>query len=146
MIGGKMKLLDVYPLITTTRLNEARDFYVTHFAMHLIFQASWVVMLGRPGSREICLGFMATNHPTSPPGPEAFDGRGMIVTIAVADAAQAHAALRRQGAPIYYELCDEPWGQRHFMTRDPAGTIVDVVEQIEPAPGYWEKYLPDRPD
>jgi hypothetical protein len=26
------------------------------------------------------------------------------------------------------------------MTRDPAGMLVDVVEQIEPAPGFWERY------
>ena len=26
------------------------------------------------------------------------------------------------------------------MTRDPGGTLVDVVEQIAPAPGYWDQY------
>lgn len=39
-------------------------------------------------------------------------------------------------------LRDEPWGQRCFMTRDPGGTLADVVEQIAAAPGYWEQYPP----
>ena len=85
---------------------------------------------------------MSPDHPTSPPGADVFDGRGMIVTIQVDDAAQACTALRRQGAPIAYDLHDEPWGQRRFMTLDPSGTLVDVVEQTEPGAGYWEKYMP----
>lgn len=28
------------------------------------------------------------------------------------------------------------------MTTDPSGLAVDVVEQIEPGEGYWEKYSP----
>ena len=31
-----------------------------------------------------------------------------------------------------------PWLGRRFVVRDPSGILVDVVEQIEPAPGYWE--------
>ena len=42
------------------------------------------------------------------------------------------------GAPIRYPLTDEPWGQRRFMTVDPSGILLDVVEQIEPAPGFWD--------
>jgi hypothetical protein len=40
-----------------------------------------------------------------------------------------------------HELADEPWGQRRFMTRDPSGILFDVVEQTEPATGFWDKYL-----
>ena len=43
-------------------------------------------------------------------------------------------------AAIALLLADALWGQRRFMTRDPSGISVDVVEQIEPASGFWEKY------
>ena len=137
-----MKVLSAYPLITTKNLRATRDFYVSHVGCEVIFEASWVVMLGRRSSGEINLGFMASNHPTNPPGPEAFDGKGMIVTVQVDDAAKAQAALRKQGAPITYDLHDEPWGQRRFMTLDPSGVLVDVVEQTVPAEGYWEQFMP----
>ena len=39
------------------------------------------------------------------------------------------------------ELKDEPLGQRRFAAVDPAGLWVDVVEQTEPAPGWWNEYL-----
>ena len=136
-----MKVLSAYPLITTQNLNGTRDFYVKNFGLEVIFEAKWVVMLGRRAGGTICLGLMSSDHPTSPPGPDVFDGRGMIVTIQVENAAQALAALRRQGAPITYDLHDEPWGQRRFMTLDPSGILVDVVEQTEPAEGYWDQYM-----
>jgi uncharacterized glyoxalase superfamily protein PhnB len=85
---------------------------------------------------------MSSDHPTNPPGPEVFDGKGVLVTVQVESADDAFEKLQRSGAPIVYGLHDEPWGQRRFVTRDPGGTIVDVVEQTDPAPGYWEQYLP----
>ena len=38
-------------------------------------------------------------------------------------------------------LRDEPFGQRRFGLFDPAGVWLDVVEQIEPAAGWWDRYL-----
>ena len=49
--------------------------------------------------------------------------------------------LKDNGLEIAHPLHDEPWGQRRFAVRDPAGTWVDVIEQIDTAPGFWEKYL-----
>lgn len=84
---------------------------------------------------------MAPDHPSQPPGPERFSGQGMFVTLQVADATAEYERLRSAGAPIAYSLHDEPWGQRRFALRDPAGTFVDIIEQIEPAPGFWDPYL-----
>src|SRR5690606_40998847 len=118
------KVHATYPHVPTQHLQATRVFYVAHFGLEVIFEANWVVVLGTHSSGEISLGFMRSDHPTSPPGPDVFDGRGMIVTIQVDDAAKAQAALRRQGAPITYDLHDEPWGQRRFMTIDPSGILV----------------------
>jgi uncharacterized glyoxalase superfamily protein PhnB len=138
-----MAVRDLYPLITTPALFEARDFYVRHFGFAVVFEAAWFVYLsGAPedGARGATIAFMHPDHPSRPPGPEAFDGRGMIVTIEVADAARLYEALGRGGAAVLHPLADEPWGQRRFMTRDPAGVLIDVVEQRAPAPGYWEQF------
>jgi uncharacterized glyoxalase superfamily protein PhnB len=136
-----MKIVATYPLITVTDMRASCDFYVKHFGFDVIFEASWVAMLGNSETGDIALGFMTPDHPTNPPGPEAFDGRGMIVTIQVRNAAKAAAELKAQGIEIFYDLHDEPWGQRRFTLRDPSGVIVDVVEQTRPVEGYWEKYM-----
>ncbi len=137
-----MRLRNFYPLITTSHLAAVRAFYVEHFAFEPVFQASWFVLLAGKGEDQKVplLAFMTPDHPSSPPGPETFSGQGMILTFEVADAAAAHAAVLRSGAPIIHPLTKEAWGQHRFMTRDPAGTLIDVVEQIDPEPGFWEKY------
>lgn len=137
------RVRDLYPLVTTPALFEARDFYVRHFAFEPVFESSWFVYLTGPAdgeTRGATLAFMSPDHPSNPPGPEDFDGKGVIATIEVADAAAFHARLIAANAPIVYPLTDEPWGQRRFMTRDPSGMLVDVVEQIVPADGYWDAY------
>lgn len=136
-----MAALTAYPLITVQDLKASRDFYLTHFGMGIVFEASWVVLLSSTTDGAICLGLMSADHPSHPPGPDVFDGRGMIMTLQVETVSDVYARLERSGVPIVHPLTDEPWGQRRFMTRDPSGVLVDVVEQIAPAPGYWDKYL-----
>jgi uncharacterized glyoxalase superfamily protein PhnB len=138
-----MRVRDAYPLITTDKLFEARDFYARHFGFAPAFQSSWFVyMVGEADGdgRGATLAFMHPDHPSRPPGPEVFSGKGMILTIEVADAATAYDRLSGAGAPIVHPLTDEDWGQRRFMTQDPSGMLVDVVEQIAPKSGYWERY------
>jgi predicted enzyme related to lactoylglutathione lyase len=136
-----MPLIDTYPLFTVARLAESRDFFLQCFDMRVVFEASWVVMLSHRDDGSISLGLMASDHPSSPPGPEIFEGQGIIWTVQVDDAATLHARLTAKGVPIPHPLTDAPWGQRRFMVRDPSGVLVDVVEQIEPAPGFWDPYI-----
>jgi len=139
-----MKVRDLYPLITTPYLTEARDFYVSNFGFVVAFEASWFVYLTCPaeeGSRGATLAFMHPDHPSNPPGPESFDGRGMILTVEVSDTAAVFERFSSAGAPIVHPLTDEDWGQRRFMTRDPAGVLVDIVQHTEPEAGYWDQYM-----
>lgn len=65
----------------------------------------------------------------------------MFTTFQVADAAAEYERLKAAGVPIAYPLTDEAWGQRRFGLYDPVGAWVDVVQQIAPAAGYWDKYM-----
>lgn len=133
-------IVDTYPLFTVARLADSRAFFVDHFDMHVVFEATWVVMLAPAGEEGVRLGLMSSDHPSRPPGPEVFGGLGMILTVQVLDADHWHERLRERGVAIEHPLQQAPWGQRRFMVRDPSGIVVDVVEQTEPEPGFWEKY------
>jgi catechol 2,3-dioxygenase-like lactoylglutathione lyase family enzyme len=146
--GGVKKnlkgLQDFYPIIVTDKLFECRDFYAKWLGMQVGFQSSWFVWLQSAESDlggRANLAFMHPSHPSSPPGPEAFDGNGVLLTFQVANARQSYEAFVAGGAHIAYALHDEPFGQRRFGLHDPSGTWVDVVEQIEPAAGWWDQYL-----
>jgi len=137
-----MKIEDVFVLICTDRVFECRDFYVQHFGFVVSFQSTIYVQLhvDAPGGGGFSIAFMPPNHPFGDAYREVFSGKGAFVTIQVADAAQAFKRVRDAGAPIVLQLADEAWGQRHFMTQDPHGTLVDVVQSIDPVPGYYDQY------
>ena len=136
-----MYVKDLYSIIVTDKTAECRDFYVRWFGFQVVFEASWFVYLAATGEHAFSIAFMAPDHPSRPPGPEKFSGQGMFITIQVEDAAAEFRRLAEGGLPIAYPLHDEPWGQRRFALYDPSGTWVDVIQQIDPAPGFWEKYL-----
>lgn len=67
-----------------------------------------------------------------------------IVVTEHLQACREYERFRRGGAPLILPLRDEPFGQRRFGLFDPAGTWIDAVEQIESAPGWWDRYLLER--
>lgn len=144
-----MKLRGFYPIVVTPHLESCRDFYQRWFGLEVIFEASWFVLLsagddGGEGAGDggaWHLAFMSPGHPSAPPGPESFNGKGMCLEFEVADASREHERFLRDGAEIGLSLRDEPFGQRRFGLFDPAGVWIDVVEQIDPAAGWWDKYL-----
>jgi catechol 2,3-dioxygenase-like lactoylglutathione lyase family enzyme len=136
-----MQVQDAYPIIVTDKVAECRDFYTRRLGFRVAFEASWFVYLASAGARPFGVAFMSADHPSEPPGSETFSGRGMFLTLQVEDAARECDRLREAGMPIAYPLRDEPWGQRRFGLLDPAGTWVDVVQHIDPAPGWWDRYL-----
>ena len=138
-----MELEAAYPVVVTDRLAECRAFYTQQFAFQVVFEATWFVYLRASDGSPHGIAFMSPDHPSKPPGPEAFTGEGMLLTLQVTDAASEFERLRQAGLSIDHPLRDEPWGQRRFGLCDPAGVWVDVVEQIEPEPGYWDQYTPE---
>ena len=136
-----MHVTDLYTIIVTDKRVECRDFYVRWFGFQVVFEASWFVYLAAAGEHPFGLAFMAPEHPSRPPGPERFGGQGLLITIQVADAEAEFDRLTRAGLSITYALRDEPWGQRRFGLVDPPGAWVDVIQTIDPVPGFWDKYL-----
>ncbi|MGH7324513.1 MAG: VOC family protein [Candidatus Rokuibacteriota bacterium] len=136
-----MQVQDAYPIVVTDKLTECRDFYTRWFGFQIAFEASWFVYLASAGDPPHGIAFMAADHPSQPPGPETFTGKGMFLTFQVADVAMEFKRLLEAGVRIAYPLRGEPWGQRRFGLLDPAGMWVDIVQHIDPEPGYWDKYM-----
>ena len=131
-----MRFVDRYPIIVTPKLAECRDFW-RRLGFAVVFEASWFVYLQAEGAS---LAFMHPDHPSSPPGPEVFSGKGMCLELQVEDAAAAHAEASTAGLPVTLPLTQEPFGQKRFGFHDPSGLWVDIVEQTESAEGFWEQY------
>jgi catechol 2,3-dioxygenase-like lactoylglutathione lyase family enzyme len=135
-----MRFADRYPIIVTPNKDACRDFWVSHLGFTIAFDSTWfTLVMAEDGSAT--LAFMTPDHPSSPPGPEIFSGKGMCFELQVEDATAAHAEAVAKGLPVTLALTREAFGQVRFGFFDPSGLWVDVVEQCEPAEGFWDRYM-----
>lgn len=119
----------LHPLTITEKLTETAHFYKQYFNFAEIFTSDWYLQLAHKNGAEIAI--MSPNQATQPAFlHKAYSGHGMVFTFETDDATTFFKQLKDKNAPIVYELKDEEWGQRHFMLKDPAGVIVDVVQYL----------------
>jgi catechol 2,3-dioxygenase-like lactoylglutathione lyase family enzyme len=141
---NQVELQDLYTVYITRDLQASRDFYVKYLDFDVVFEASWFVFLQSAGEQKFSLAFIDETHPSTPPSYGAFNGRGSFLTLQVANVDEIFQTLQAAGAPVTYTLTKEDWGQIRFGLTDPNGLYVDIVQQVEPIPGFWEKYLPSN--
>jgi hypothetical protein len=51
--------------------------------------------------------------------------------------------MKAAGLPILLELRDEAFGQRHFITADPNGVLIDIIKPIPPTGDFTAQYAAD---
>ena len=134
-----MKLSSFYPVICTEKIKESKDFYTKHFQFEITFEADWYVSLITKQSPEFQLALLDYHHPSVPAGYQK-PIQGTILNFEVEDVDTEYQRLKAAGLPIILDLRDEEWGQRHFITTDPKGILIDVIKVIPPSEEFTANY------
>ncbi|HEX9820255.1 MAG TPA: VOC family protein [Methylomirabilota bacterium] len=139
-----MRLTSLYSVIGTTDVAASRRFYELHLGFRAVFDATWYVHLVRETKAGAMVQFAVMDHAheTIPEGFRA-PARGVLVSLEVEDVDAVYERFTAAGLPIHLPLRDEPFGQRHFMSADPGGILVDVISPIPPSPEFARFYLGD---
>jgi catechol 2,3-dioxygenase-like lactoylglutathione lyase family enzyme len=132
-------ITSIFPVVCADDVSATRDFYVDHLDFKVIFDSGWYVQLEAPGGSRPQLGIVEREHESV---PERFRLRpaGVLVSIEVDDVDAVHQRIEAAGLEIALTLRSEDFGQRHFMTVDPSGTLVDVITPIPPSPEFAAAY------
>lgn len=130
-----MRSANYYPVIQTPDVPGTADFYIRHFCFRPLFAAEWYVHLQSEEDAGVNLAILAADHETIPPDGRG-NARGVILNFEVADVDAVHARLAAAGLPMLKPLTDETFGQRHFITADPNGVLIDVITPIPPGPEF----------
>lgn len=139
-----MQLSGFYPVLAVekSRIEPMRDFYVAHFGFDVAFEADWYVSLKRTEEKGMpCeLAILQFDHPTLPAGAQKTVA-GLLLNFEVADVDAAYQQLIIEARlPLARDIVSEDFGQRHFITRDPAGVLVDVITPIAPSAEFAANY------
>ena len=119
-----------YPIVTTIVPMECRDFYIKAFGATVLFQTDWYVHL-RLGGGEI--GFLKPNPPQRlPVFRHARPSSGLTLAIEVPDVRAMHKQITDLGIDTFGKPEESAGGELAFSLMDPAGVILNFVENRAP--------------
>lgn len=137
-----MECTQYYPVIQTADVAETTAFYRDHFRFEPSFTSDWYCHLQSREDPKVNLAVLQFDHETIPE-----EGRrasaGLILNFEVTDVDAEFATLQAAGLPILKDLVSERFGQRHFITRDPNGVLIDVITPIPPSAECLAQYSAD---
>lgn len=139
-----MKITSYYPVLMVQDVAGTAAFWIKHFEFKPLFESDWYVHLQSSHDPQVNLAILNGDHETIPAGGR---GRaaGVLVNFEVDDVDAVYERATRDGLPILLTLRDEAFGQRHFITQDPNGVLIDIIKPIEPSPEFAAQYLGPTP-
>ncbi len=134
-----MKITSYYPVLMVDDVAGTTAFYIRHLAFEPLFEADWYVHLQAKGDPGVNLAILQGDHETI---PEAARGRasGILLNFEVEDVDALYDEAIAAGLPIRLSLRDEAFGQRHFITEDPNGVLIDLIKPIPPSEAFAAQY------
>ena len=134
-----MKSTQYYPVIMTESVAATARFYCRHFRFAPAFESDWYVHLQSQEDDTVNIAILDGYHETVPESARGTT-RGLILNFEVDDVDTEHERAIRDGLPILLSLRDEAFGQRHFITQDPNGVLIDVIKPIPPSAEFLTQY------
>lgn len=119
----------IFPVVPVADIRRSRDFYTGLLGLAVVYDSDWYVQLHSPTTESVQLGLVVRDHDTIPDGYRGSPA-GVLVSVEVDDVDAVHARAASAELPIALSLRSEVFGQRHFMTVDPDGLLVDVITVI----------------
>ena len=135
-----MKITQYYPVLMTDRVEPTAQFYERHFRFVRQFSSDWYVHLQSATDPALNLAVLARGHATIPAAQRQASVGGLLLNFEVADVDAEHARLMAAGLPEVQPLRSEDFGQRHFITQDPNGVLIDLITPIEPSKAFKAQY------
>jgi catechol 2,3-dioxygenase-like lactoylglutathione lyase family enzyme len=135
-----LQLNSFYPVIGTNRLAASRDFYTQKLGFEITYEADWYISLKHPAGYELAL--LNPQHETVPADFRQPLSGLLLLNFEVEDVDAVYQNLiTKQKLPLHLPLRDEVFGQRHFITSDPNGVLIDVIKVIPPDEREAQNYV-----
>ena len=135
-----MQPTSIYPVIGTNKIAETAAFYVQHFGFTVTFEADWYVSMRHNTAPQYELAVVDYTHASVPEaGQHAVAGLTLNFEVDDVDTVYERV-IKGAHLPVLRDIRSEAWGQRHFITADPNGVMIDVITNIPPSEEYTTQY------
>lgn len=137
-----MRPSSFYPVVMTDDVAASSAFFLDHFGFRSLFTSDWYVHLQSEANPAFNFAVLDKSHATIPEGHRDRTG-GVLLSFEVEDVDAEYARLTAAGTHIALAIRDEAFGQRHFITRDPNGVLIDVIKPIPPSEEFLAQFAPE---
>ena len=118
----------------------ARNSISENLNFRAVFDSDWYVHLQSEEDESVNLAILQFDHETVPE-PMRQKTEGLILNFEVEDPDAWYDRARKANLPILKPLQDEDFGQRHFITQDHDGVLIDIIKPIPPSEDHAADYL-----
>jgi len=119
---------------------ESCEFYCRYFGFEVTFESNWYVSLRHGFNPAYELALLDYTHESVPPAYRT-PVQGILLNFEVDDVdAEYRRLIGHEKLPLILELRSEDFGQRHFITADPNGILIDVIKMIPPSGEFVVQY------
>ena len=119
-----MNILNLVPVIVTSKFEESKGFYITFFGFDILYEEEGFVDLVSGGEEEFVISFI-DKKVQAIPEPE-FNGKGLHYMLEVDDLDAEYERLQQTGLTIDTEIRMDTVGERHFTVTDPNGIRINI--------------------
>lgn len=127
-----------YPVIKTRNVEATASFYETYFGFERSFSAEWYISL-KNGTHELAI--LNPDHESLPQCSRGkTSSQGIVLNFETDKVDEIYKLFQDEQKLIHLELRDEPWGQRHFISEDPNGILLDIIKVIPPSEEFLKQY------
>ena len=130
---NKIRPIALFPVFVVPDLAKMKAFYERNFGfVSEFYQEDFYLHLLQPDAKAQ-LAFMVPEHPSQPAflSPRA-SAQGMVISLEVTDAKRAYEQAKDAELDLVFQYKEEEFGVAHFMLKDPAGLVIDIVEHLSP--------------
>ncbi len=138
-----MKCTEYYPVILTKDVAGTASFYQQHFCFVPKFESDWYIHLESSEDARVNIAILQPNHPTVPKAARGNTVSGLILNFEVEDVDGWFEKIKAADLPVILAIKDEDFGQRHFITSDPNGVLIDIIKPIAPSEEFLKQYAKD---
>lgn len=135
-----MRITSAYPVVMTRDVAATAAFWRDHFDFRPQFSSDWYVHLQSAADPSVNLAVLDCEHETIPAQGRGRVAQGVLINIEVEDVDALYARVQAAGLPVWLAVRDEDFGQRHFITADPNGVMIDIIKPIPPKGEFIDQY------
>ena len=116
-----MEIRRIIPNISSTKMEESKDFYTNFLGLHIVMDMHWVLTFGSSSNPTAQINIVKSEN-------SFISNDHVTISIEVSDVDSLYEKAKALGYEITYPLTNETWGPvRRFWVKDPNGITVNLM-------------------